>query len=81
MQTQGQYSQPFIFFVTYESAQKDRVLHYTREESFAREKHSRLLELLTSYEENKVLLIWPMKHNLQTKYDTAMMIRQIAANW
>ncbi len=48
------YSQNFIFFATLELAQKDRALHYTRLERFARDKHSSILGLIISYEENEV---------------------------
>jgi hypothetical protein len=51
---------PLIFFVIYEWAQYARlVLDYNRQESFANDKHSSLLSLLKSYEENKVLRKWP----------------------
>ncbi len=40
---QGTYSKHFIFFVTYESAQQARVLHNTRLERLANEKHSNFI--------------------------------------
>jgi hypothetical protein len=49
------YSQPFIFFLTYERNQKDRALDYTRSERLASDKHSSLLGPFVTYEENKVL--------------------------
>jgi hypothetical protein len=47
-----------IFFVTYHWTQQARVLHYTRLERLARDKHSSLLGPFVSYEENEVLWIW-----------------------
>jgi hypothetical protein len=46
-----------IFSVTYEWVQGARVLHYTRLERLARDKHSDLLGTFISYEENEVLRI------------------------
>jgi hypothetical protein len=48
----GPYSQHFIFFITYEWAQKTRVLHYIRLYMLTRDKHTVLLGPITSYEEN-----------------------------
>ncbi len=53
----GIYSQDFIFFETYEWAQLSSVLHYTRLEKLARNKHSSLLGSFINYEENEVLWI------------------------
>ncbi len=52
---QGPYSQHFIFFVTYELAIITTVLHYTKLERLAMDKHSSLLGIFVSYEENEVL--------------------------
>jgi hypothetical protein len=49
------YSQHLIFFVTYECAKKARVLHYTRLQRLATDKHSNLSVPFVSYDENKVL--------------------------
>ncbi len=57
IQFQGPCSQHFIFFLIYEWAQYARVLHHTRLERLASEKHSSLLCPLLSYEENKKLKI------------------------
>jgi hypothetical protein len=56
--TQVQYSQCFIFFVTYEWAQYPRVLHYTGLKRLTLGLHFSLLCPFKSYKENKVLLIW-----------------------
>ncbi len=56
----GQYLQPYIFIVTYEWALQVEVLHYTRLEGLTRGKHSNLLSLFISYDENKVLWKWHM---------------------
>ncbi len=52
---QGPYSQHFIFFVTYESSQYVRVLHYITLERVASNKYSILLGQFVSHEGNKVL--------------------------
>jgi len=56
-QDQGPYSQHFIFFVTYESAQYARLQLNTRAERLVSDKNSNLLGLVLSYEENKVLWV------------------------
>jgi hypothetical protein len=48
------YSQHFILFVFYEWAQSARVLHYTKMQSTANDKHSSLSGLFISYKENEV---------------------------
>ncbi len=65
---QGQYSQYFILFVTNEcTAQSARVvLHYTRLESSARDKHSSLFGPVVSSEENEVL--WSWHHGLYSQH-------------
>ncbi len=50
-----QYSKPLFFFVTYERAQKARVLHYAGLERLAIDKHSSLLGQFESYDDNKGL--------------------------
>ncbi len=52
---QGAYSQDIIFFVTYEWAYEARVLHYTRQERLASDKHSSLLGLFARYEKSEGL--------------------------
>jgi len=52
---QGPYSQHFIFVVTYESAKQAGLLHITKLERLASDKHSYLLGLFISYEEKEVL--------------------------
>ncbi len=52
---QGAYSQHFIFFITCHWTKLARVLHYTRLERLAWDKHSSLLGPLVSYEENEAL--------------------------
>jgi hypothetical protein len=52
-----QYSQHFIFFITYESAQQARVLHKTMLERLAISKLAYLLDLFVSYDENALLWI------------------------
>jgi hypothetical protein len=54
---QGPYSQHFIFYATFQWAQKGRPLHYTRLERLARDQHSILLDPFVSYKENEVLCI------------------------
>jgi hypothetical protein len=49
---QGLYSQHFIFFGTYRWVQKAAVLHYTRLERLAGDKHISKLSPFLSYEEN-----------------------------
>jgi hypothetical protein len=49
------YSQLLIFFLTYKSDQKTRLLHNIKLERLANEKHSNLLGLFITYEENEVL--------------------------
>jgi hypothetical protein len=51
----GPYSQHFILFVTYELAQKARVLHYNKLERLANDKHFFSKGPFVSYEENGVL--------------------------
>jgi hypothetical protein len=51
------YSQHFIFFETYERAQKANALHYTHIQRFARDKYSSLLGPWESYKENEMLWI------------------------
>jgi hypothetical protein len=52
---QGQYSQCFIFFVTYKLTQKARVLNYSWLEKLVREKPSSILEQFVSYAKNEAL--------------------------
>jgi hypothetical protein len=52
---QGPYSQHLIFFVSYESSQYGRVLHYITLERVASNKYSILLGQFVSHEGNKVL--------------------------
>ncbi len=47
----------FIFFATYESAQKARLFDNTKLERLTGDKHSNLLGQFQSYEENEVLQI------------------------
>jgi hypothetical protein len=54
------HSQHFISFVTYERAQKARVLYNTRAEMIAMDKNSNLLGPFVSFEESKMLWIWPL---------------------
>jgi hypothetical protein len=56
----GPYSQHFIFIVTYEQTLKARVLYTTKLERLGGYKHSSLLDLFVSYEENEVLWIQPL---------------------
>jgi hypothetical protein len=49
------YLQSLFFFITCKWAQSARVLHYTRLEKLARDKHSSLVDPFVSNEENKVL--------------------------
>jgi hypothetical protein len=51
----GLYSQHFLFFVTYELAQQERVLHYSRMEILGKDKHPSLLDPFASYAKNEVL--------------------------
>jgi hypothetical protein len=52
---QGPYSQHYIFFVTYESAQKAKRLLNIRLQRLSKVKHSKLLVQFVSYEEKEVL--------------------------
>jgi len=52
---EGQYSEHFIFFQTYQWAQQAGSLHYTRLARLARSKHSNLLGPFVSYNVNEVL--------------------------
>jgi hypothetical protein len=45
---QGQYSQHFIFFVTYEWAHHARLLHFNKLEKLVRDMHSSLLDPFVS---------------------------------
>ncbi len=58
---QGQYSQHFIFFVTYKCLQYVRVLHYAILEMLATDKHCSLSEPFISYEGNEVLRKCPQR--------------------
>jgi hypothetical protein len=58
-----EYSQHFIFIVTYEWAQWVRVLHYTRLKRLAKDKLSSLLDPFVSYKENKLHLIQYYREN------------------
>ncbi len=51
----GPYSQHFVFFVTYESAQYTTVFHKTRLLRLSSNKHTNLLGLFVSYDGNEVL--------------------------
>ncbi len=65
MRSEGLYSQYFNVFVAYEWAQSAVVLHYTRLEKLAEDKHSSLLALLISYEEKEVLWILSLNTEFQ----------------
>jgi hypothetical protein len=52
---QEQYSQHFIFFLTYEHFEEARLLYYTRPEKLAIDKQSSLLGPFISYKENEML--------------------------
>jgi hypothetical protein len=62
---QRPYSQYYILFVTYESAQWARVLQNTGPEKLANDRHSNLLVQFVIYEEYEVLWIWPQQPYLQ----------------
>ncbi len=49
------YSHYSIFFITYLRAQLNIVLHYSKIERVAKDKHSSLLDLFISYKENELL--------------------------
>jgi hypothetical protein len=49
----GPCSQHFSFFITYERAQKARVLHWARQERPARDKHSSLFGQFESFTNKK----------------------------
>ncbi len=53
------------FCVTYESVQQARLLHNIELERLTSDKHSNLLGLLTSYEENKVLRLTNWSNKLE----------------
>jgi hypothetical protein len=55
----GVYSQYFIFYITQEYS-NEILLQYTKLESFARNKHTRLLGLFISYKENEVFWIFSL---------------------
>jgi hypothetical protein len=57
LKVQVPYSQHFIFFVTYEGANKYVLHYYIRLERLFGEKHSSLLDPFVSYKEKKVLRI------------------------
>jgi hypothetical protein len=56
----GPYSQHFIFFVSFESAQQARLLYNINLERLASDKQSNLLGQSVSYKENEVLWIQPL---------------------
>jgi len=56
----GAYSQHIIFFINNHCTQKARVLHNTRLERLARDKHFSLFYPFVSYEENEALWIRPL---------------------
>jgi hypothetical protein len=60
------FSHHFIFFVTYEWAQKARVFHYTRLETFVIDKQSSLLGLFISYIFYRVVNMTLSKQTLNT---------------
>ncbi len=51
------YSKHFTFFVTHKWAQKARLLHYTRPERLAMDKHSSLFSPFVRYDKNEYLWI------------------------
>jgi hypothetical protein len=53
--TQVPYSQHFLIFSTYEYFQQAGVLDYSRPVKLSSDKHSNLLDLPITYEENKLL--------------------------
>ncbi len=57
IQPQGPYSQQIIFFVTYESVQKARVLHNIRLQRLSNVKSSNLLVQVVNYDEKEVPFI------------------------
>jgi hypothetical protein len=60
MRTEEPYSQNFIFYATYESAQQARPLHNNKLERLASDKSSNLFGSFVSYEENEVMRTgWP----------------------
>ncbi len=82
----GAYSQHFIFFVTFEWAQSDRVLHGIWLWKLACDKHSSLLGKFVSYEENKVLfttLFFFVTHEGPNKSDLSITTKceQIQGNY
>jgi hypothetical protein len=53
--SQGPYPQHLIFSLVMKGSNKLVVLYYTKQENHSRDKHSSLLGLFVSYEENEVL--------------------------
>jgi hypothetical protein len=51
-------SQHFSFFVTYKCGSQARVIQFTKPERLATDKHSSVLDPLTSFKGNEVLLIY-----------------------
>jgi hypothetical protein len=58
-------SQHFIFFVSYEWAQEESVLYYTKLERVARDKHSSLLGQFVSCEEKSAQILFTTLHFLR----------------
>ncbi len=64
--TPGYFSQNLIVFITYEWAQKARVFHYTRLETFVFDKQSSLLGLFINYIFYRAVNMTPGKQTLNT---------------
>jgi hypothetical protein len=61
----SQYSQNFIFFVTYEWAKLIRAIHYTMLEHIFCDKHTTLFRAFVNYKENEALWKLPLSQYSQ----------------